>query len=85
MFECAFSFSGFSRAGLWLLSAYIAAMFLLGSYAAAAVVSLLHESSLPALIASKVVLKMTYLSFWDCSISSVNMTPGLLLFPGFPG
>lgn len=50
-----FSFTGFSPAGLWLLLAYSAAMFLLSSYAAAAVISLLHESSLAALIASKVV------------------------------
>ncbi|CAG02892.1 unnamed protein product [Tetraodon nigroviridis] len=39
--------------GLWLLSAYSVAMFLLGSYAAPAVISLLHETSLAAFIASK--------------------------------
>lgn len=55
MFQRASFFSGFSFAGLWLLSAYSAAMFLLGSYAAAAVVSLLHESRLAASIASKVI------------------------------
>lgn len=56
MFQLVFFLSGFSFAGLWLLSAYTAAMFLLGSYAAAAVVSLLHESRLAAAIASKVII-----------------------------
>ncbi|XP_003971289.2 mannose-P-dolichol utilization defect 1 protein-like isoform X1 [Takifugu rubripes] len=46
-------YRGKTMKGLWLLSAYTAAMFLLGSYAAAAVVSLLHESRLAAAIASK--------------------------------
>lgn len=53
MFQCVCSFSGFSRAGLWLLSAYG----LLSSYAAAPLISLLHESSLAALIASKVIFE----------------------------
>lgn len=56
MFQRVSFFSGFSFAGLWLLLAYSAAMFLLGSYAAAAVVSLLHESRLAASIASKVII-----------------------------
>lgn len=56
MFQCVFIFPGFPLAGLWLLSAYTTAMFFLGSYAAAAVVSLLHESRLAALIASKVLI-----------------------------
>lgn len=55
LFQRVSFFSGFSFAGLWLLSAYTAAMFFLGSYAAA-VVSLLHESRLAASIASKVII-----------------------------
>ncbi|KAG7223235.1 hypothetical protein INR49_015591 [Caranx melampygus] len=43
-----------ARAGLLFLLAYGGAMFLLGSYAAAAIVSVMQDSSLAALIASKV-------------------------------
>lgn len=41
-------------AGMLFLLAYSAVMFLLGSYAAAAVFSVMQDSSLPALIASRV-------------------------------
>lgn len=71
MCQCVCSFSSFSRAGLWLLSAYGAAMFLLSSYAAAPLISLLHESSLAALIASKVIFE--HVNCRSCFMSSLHM------------
>ena len=62
--------------GLLFLLAYSGVMFLLGSYASAAVASVMQASSLAALIASKVVtliLCRLYSSiselFYDCSFS----------------
>lgn len=51
-----------SVAGLLLLLAYGGVMFLLGSYAATAVVSVMHDSSVAALIASKVSSQWLILS-----------------------
>lgn len=52
----------FCVAGLLFLLAYGGVMFLLGSYAAAAVVSAMQASSLAALIASKVGTQWLLLS-----------------------